>query len=65
MLELDPGTWRSHIHSGYDSLPAARKEALAHVKHGSAKEVSIIRYSQSLLSIRDHVVEIVTAEELK
>lgn len=59
VLEANPGTHKSRVHSGYFSLPAARKDALALVKEGSAIEVSIIRYSESGVSIRPHAVEIV------
>ena len=59
VLEANPGTHKQRIYSGYFSLPAARKDALALVKEGSASEVSVIRYSESCISIRWHVIEIV------
>jgi len=58
VLEADPGTHKRRIYSGYFSLPAARKDALALIKEGSAREVSVIRYSEGGVSIRAHVIEI-------
>ena len=58
-LELDPGTWRKTIRPGFTNLVDARQAALRYLSQGEAKEVSIVRYSQSSSGVKDHVVEIV------
>lgn len=64
VLLCNPGTFRQRIWSGYRSLPATRKDAVALIREGSASEVSIVRYSEDGMSIRDHVVEIVSKGEV-
>lgn len=62
VLELDPGTHKRRYMSGYTRLMDARHDAFNLIKGGSAREISIHRYSASGASVRPHVVEIISKE---
>lgn len=61
VLEVNPGTHKRRYISGYTTLTAARKDAKALVREGSANEVSIHRYAANIdrWSVTPYVVEII------